>query len=145
MTEFYLRFENGMPQATAQEKGESIRYMMKNGKRTPYIHHFRKANVSAARTEFIYKLKRHAPKEPLAGPIRLTVILYFDKKAPKKDWGKYKTTRPDCSNYVKELEDAMTECGFWFDDNQIADLRVIKYYAESATIYVRLEELENDR
>lgn len=142
MMEFYLRFENGMPQGTAQEKGERICYVVKNGKRVPYIKHYRKPSVDAARAEFIYKLKKYKPAEPLEGPIRLTVILYFDKKAPKKCWGTYKTTRPDCSNYVKELEDAMTECGFWFDDNQVADLRVVKYYAESATIYVRLEELQ---
>lgn len=142
MMEFYLRFENGMPQGTAQEKGERICYVIKNGKRVPYIKHYRKPSVDAARAEFIYKLKKYKPAEPLAGPIRLTVILSFDKKAPKKCWGTYKTTRPDCSNYVKELEDAMTECGFWFDDNQVADLRVVKYYAESATIYVRLEELQ---
>lgn len=141
-TEFYLKFENGMPQGTAQEKGERICYVVKNGKRVPYIKHYRKPSVDATRAEFIYKLKKYKPAKPLAGPIRLTVILYFDKKAPKKCWGTYKTTRPDCSNYVKELEDAMTECGFWFDDNQVADLRVVKYYAESATIYVRLEELQ---
>ena len=140
--EFFLRFENGMPKATAQQKGECIRYKIHGGRRVPYIHHFKKAGVSAARQEFELKLKRYRPKQKATGPIRLTVILYFDKKSPKKAWGTYKITRPDCDNYAKELIDSMTAVGFWEDDAQIADLRVIKYYAESATIFVRTEDLE---
>lgn len=140
--EFYLRFENGMPKATAQQKGECIRYKIINGKRIAYIQHFKKDKVEAARQLYEYKLKPLRPKEPATGPISLTVIFYFDKKSPKKDWGKFKTTKPDADNCVKELIDAMTSVGFWEDDAQIADLHVRKYYAERATIYVRVEELE---
>lgn len=141
-SEFYLRFDEGMPKSTAQQKGECIRYKIINGKKIPYIHHFKKDTVEALRREYELKLKRYAPKEPMKGPIALTAIFYFDKKSPKKAWGTYKTTRADCSNLIKELEDAMTAVGFWEDDAQVADLRVKKYYAEKATIYVRVEELE---
>ena len=141
-TDIFLKFESGMPKGTAQQKGERIAYTIKNGKRVPYIHHYKKAAVSALRSELEYKLKRYKPKEPYEGAVKLTVILYFDKKSPKKSWGPYKTTRPDCSNYVKEIEDAMTSTGFWIDDAQIADLHVKKYYAEKANIFIRVEELE---
>ena len=43
--EFYLRFENGMPKGTSQEKGECIRYKISGGRRVPYIHHFKKATI----------------------------------------------------------------------------------------------------
>ena len=38
----------------------------------------------------------------------------------------------------------MTELGFWKDDSQIVDLRLVKYYAEQATIYIKVEELEDE-
>jgi len=89
-------------------------------------------------------MKPYRPKEPSERPIRLTVCLYFDISKPKKLWGQYKTTRPDCDNYVKEIKDVMTELGFWKDDAQVVDLHVIKRYSEKATIYIQLEELDDE-
>ena len=133
---FTLHFEEGLPKGTAQQKGEAIRY--KNGK--PYIQHFKKNTVDAARTEFVYRLNQHSPKMPSDQPIRLFVWVCFDVK-DKALWGKYKTTRPDCDNYVKELKDAMTDAGFWLDDAQVVDLRVVKTYAEKASITIQVEDL----
>lgn len=140
--EIALFFENGLPKGTAQEKGERIAYRVINGRRVPYIQHYKKSQVSAMRREFELRLKTFAPKRPSDKPIKLMVVLFFDIKAPKKAWGTYKTTRPDCDNYVKEIKDAMTSVGFWYDDAQVADLRVIKRYAECGEIYIRVEELE---
>lgn len=135
--QFYLYFDGGMPKGTAQQKGEAIRY--KNG--VPYIQHYKKDAVSAARELFTLKLKPNAPKVPTDKPVRLYVWFVFDHK-DKKKWGEYKTTRPDCDNYVKELKDAMTDCGFWLDDAQVCDLRVVKTYGERASIVVNVEDLE---
>lgn len=142
--EIILNFENGMPKATAQQKGERIKYRKIGAKMVPYIDHYRKPEVQAQRDQLIYMLKQHKPKQPSDRPIRLVICLYFDIKQPRKIWGKYKTTRPDCDNYVKELTDCMTEVGFWDDDAQVADLRVVKRYAEKAAIYIRLEELDDE-
>lgn len=142
--EFYLRFDQGLPRATAQMKGETIKYKKINGKIVPYIDHYRKPSVQMLRNLLTYKMKRYKPDKPSEKPIRLTVILYFDVKSPKKLWGTYKTTKPDCDNYVKEIKDVMTDLGFWKDDNQVVDLHIIKYYAEKGTIFIRLEELENE-
>lgn len=142
-TEFYLHFPEGLPRATAQQKGESIRYKKIDGRILPYIDHYRKPKVQALRNELTLKMKRYRPKETSEKPIRLTVILYFDIKAPKKLWGTYKTTKPDCDNYVKEIKDVMTLLKFWKDDNQVVDLRVVKYFAEKGTIFIRMEELED--
>lgn len=139
--EFFLHFENGMPKGTSQQKGERIAYKYDNGRRVPYIQHFKKAAVSTTRQEFELRLKKHRPKEPSALPVKLTVLLYFDIK-DRKLWGHPKVTRPDCSNFVKELEDAMTSVGYWYDDSQIVELRVAKWYAEKATIYIKVEEVE---
>lgn len=142
-SEFYLHFPEGLPRATSQEKGEAIRYKKVNGKILPYIDHYRKPKVQALRNELTLKMKRYRPEQTSEKPIRLTVILYFDIKAPKKLWGTYKTTKPDCDNYVKEIKDVMTLLKFWKDDNQVVDLRVVKYFAEKGTIFIRMEELED--
>lgn len=142
-TEFYLHFPEGLPRTTAQMKGEAIRYKKIDGRILPYIDHYRKPKVQALRNELTLKMKRYRPKETSEKPIRLTVILYFDIKAPKKLWGTYKTTKPDCDNYVKEIKDVMTLLKFWKDDNQVVDLRVVKYFAEKGTIFIRMEELED--
>lgn len=138
----FLNFENGMPKGTSQEKGECIRYKISGGKRVPYIHHFKKPKVEGMRAEFELKLKRHKPKKPVQGPVRLSLSLFFDVKRPKKLWGTYKTTKPDLDNYAKELIDAMTAIGFWGDDAQVSELKVSKRYAEKASIVIQWEELE---
>lgn len=142
--EFYLHFENGMPKGTAQEKGERIAYRFSGGKKIPYIDHYRKPEVQAARNQLTLMMKKYRPKEPSDRPIRLVVCLYFNISKPKKLWGTYKTTRPDCDNYVKEIKDVMTDLKFWNDDAQVVDLRVIKRYSEKATIYISLEELDDE-
>lgn len=143
-SEMYLQFPEGLPRATSQMKGETIKYKRVGPKLVPYIEHYRKPQVQYLRNLLTYKLKRYKPEKPSDKPIRLTVILYFDVKSPKKLWGTYKTTKPDSDNYVKEIKDVMTLLGFWEDDNQVVDLHIIKYFAEKGTIFIRLEELENE-
>ena len=138
--EIFLYFDNGLPRTTAQEKGEQIRYKRVGSKMVPYIFHFRKHEVEAARTLYAYKLKPHRPKTPSVLPIKIEVFAYFDVKDRSK-WGKPKPTKPDAENWFKELADVMTQLGFWNDDNQIVDLHIVKYYAEKGSIVIRWEEI----
>lgn len=140
--EFYLHFDQGLPRTTAQEKGESIKYRRVGSKMVPYIFHFRKHEVEAARTLYAYKLKPFRPKTPSVLPIKIEVFAYFDIKDRSK-WGKLKTTKPDAENWFKELADVMTQLGFWQDDNQIVDLHIVKYYAEKGSIVIRWEEIDD--
>ena len=130
---FILELET-MPKATAQMK----RF---NGHTHTYF-----KSKTLLETERIYraKLLPHKPSHPSDAPIRLFIVLYFDKKSPKKLWGKYKTTRPDADNFCKALIDQMTQVGFWNDDSQVADLHIIKRYAAEAQIYIELEELPDE-
>lgn len=136
--EFTLHFEEGMPRGTAQQKGEKVMFG-KNGK--PYVLHYKKKKVANARANFVRLMKPYAPETPSDKPIKLTVLFVFDIK-DKKKWGKYKTTRGDLSNQIKELEDSMTEVGFWVDDSQIVKQELAKIYGEKASISVRIEELD---
>lgn len=135
VNQFFIYFDDGMPRGTAQQKGERV--IMKNGR--PVILHYKKDKVESARNQFILKLREHKPKEPAQGPIKLTVMFYFDVKE-KRLWGKPKPTKPDNSNFIKEFEDAMTAVGFWKDDAQVWDLHIMKFYAGKASIFVRWEE-----
>lgn len=142
-TNITMTFDRGMPTGTAQQKGETIKYRRnKDGKLVPYIKHYQRGNVKTASTLFSYQLKKYAPKKPIEGPVRLTMIFYFDIKSPKKLWGTYKTTRPDVDNFYKQIADEMTSCGYWCDDSQVVDLHLTKYYAEKAEIHVTIEELK---
>lgn len=131
--EFYLNFET-MPKATAQMK----RYDGRTG------HYFKSKTLMQTERIFYASLVPHKPKQPSEAPIRLLVCLYFDVKGPKKLWGTYKTTRPDADNFCKALIDQMTKCGYWNDDAQIVDLHIIKRFAEKATIFIQMEELDDD-
>lgn len=127
---FILQFDT-MPKGTAQMK----RF---DGRRGIYF-----KSKTQLETERLYysKLLPHKPEKPSEAPIRLFIVLYFDKKSPKKLWGKLKTTRPDVDNFCKALVDQMTKVGFWNDDSQVADLHIIKRYAETASIYIEWSEV----
>lgn len=140
-TNIIMKFDRGMPTGTAQQKGETIKYKIVNGRRVPYVHHFRTAKMNDERVQFILGVRPYKPKEPSTEPIRLTINLFFDIKN-KKLWGQYKATRPDCDNYVKELTDVMTQEKFWHDDAQVVELHVTKQYAEKAEIHITVEELK---
>ena len=141
--QFYLHFDT-MPTGTAQQKGVRIVH----GKPMFY----EKAEVRDARNQFTLALKTHAPETPSERPIRLTIWFAFDTKN-KKLWGKdipgsdepwsghqFKPTRPDTDNSLKLLKDCMSGL-FFKDDSQVVDERVIKTYAENATIMIRWEEV----
>ena len=128
--QFYIYLDT-MPTATSQQKGISVR----GGE----VHFYKKKKVSAPSTLFKLKLRQHKPKRLYEGNVRLYLIFAFDVK-DKSLWGKYKPTRPDVDNIAKEFVDCMRKV-FFADDNQVVDLRIVKVYAEKASIMVRIEEL----
>lgn len=126
-----------MPKGTAQQKGEKV---VVNGGRG-YVIHYKKKSVAEARRIFETALRPYVPDEPMSKPVRITAVFYFDVKN-KSLWGKLKPTKPDGDGYVKEFWDAMESMKFFKNDSQLADQRIIKRYAERASIYVRAEEID---
>lgn len=98
-----------------------------------------------------------ARSRPLTCPVRLTCVIY---RGVPKSWSRRKkaaaiadsirpTTKPDVSNILKGIEDALN--GVWYaDDSQIVEYgKIGKWYADEPRVYVRLdvwsgEENEND-
>ena len=84
---------------------------------------------------------------PTTRPVRLTLVIY---RGVPKSWSRRKradaiadkirpTTKPDVSNVLKGIEDALS--GVWYeDDSQIVEYgRIGKWYAEEPRVYVRLD------
>ncbi len=132
------------PKGTAQGKG--IRVVKHwDGRMIPMM--YKKKTTQAAEDSLISLLTPHAPKAPFTGPLWLTVGLFFPwrKGEGKRVMAAYAAvpieTKPDCSNLIKMLEDAMTRLNFWKDDSQNAGLTVTKYYSDRPGIFVDIESV----
>lgn len=93
---------------------------------------------------------QHAPSAPVEGAIEFSLRIF---RAIPKGMPKYKreaakagqirpVTKPDVSNVLKGVEDALK--GVWYkDDSQIVGYgEVGKWYAESPRIEIMMRELE---
>lgn len=87
------------------------------------------------------RLFENKPKEPIKGAVRL-VVLFEYKTSTKSHIGKYKVTRPDLDNLMKNLQDYMTEYKYWEDDSYVCDTRQIKKWGMKNKISILVEKLE---
>lgn len=88
---------------------------------------------------------RHRPERPLDGPLALYVELRWPHTAStaKRLLGSDlpMTTKPDLSNLLKTVEDAMVRCGYMVNDSRICDVQVKKFRSPNPGILVRLGEV----
>jgi len=132
------------PKATSQTAGKRIAII--NGK--PMF--FKNQKAQSAENDLTLLASRHVPEKPLEGPIHLSVAFSWPWRAsePKKNrlHGKIAhTSKPDCSNAVKMLEDVLTKLRFWNDDNQVASLQVTKVWSDEPGITVTMWPLTQPR
>jgi len=118
------------PTATAQQKGQN----RKTGK------YYKTPELQDAEQKYMAYVAQARPPEPITGPVQLHVVFMFDHRGRHKD-GEAKTTRPDTDNMVKLLKDVLTRCGFWKDDAQVYDERVLKVWDSQPRIVVMVEEM----
>ncbi|RYG35685.1 MAG: RusA family crossover junction endodeoxyribonuclease [Burkholderiales bacterium] len=126
------------PKATSQGAGKRI--VIKDGK--PLF--FKNDKATTAEHDLTLLCSQHAPKQPIEGPISLKIDFVFPwrKSEPKKRVALGRvphTSKPDCSNLVKMIEDCLTKLGFWADDGQVADLHVSKAWGRAVGIYVAIQ------
>lgn len=80
---------------------------------------------------FIHEtLKNQVDHEPLEGPLAMRTIFYLER--PKSVKRLYPTVKPDLSNYLKLIEDAMNGV-VYKDDSQIIFSQEWKLYADNCT------------
>lgn len=137
-----IKFElTDNPYVTSQEKGVSYQ-----GGR---IHFYEKKEVIAMRNEYAARIKRHMRVNSIEPPrykgsVALKVIFCY-KTSERKKWGCLKSTKPDNDNAVKLLQDVLADLEFFSTgDQQIADLRVAKFWGEKATVCIEVEEVASD-
>lgn len=86
------------------------------------------------------------PAAPLKGPLELRITYFWPfpsdaKVAIKRGGNRRKTTKPDCSNFAKTLEDRLVHWKFMDDDAQVSDLVVRKRLSQRPGIFIALTEL----
>ena len=103
------------------------------------------------KNDFLSVIQEKAPKEPLTGPIGITILFYFGRpqghygSGKKKDMLKdnapeFHTSRKDLDNCVKFATDSMNHI-FYKDDSQICRLFSEKLYSESPRTYILIQTL----
>jgi Holliday junction resolvase RusA-like endonuclease len=97
--------------------------------------------------DIAFLAKQHRPPKPFEGAVSLglTCVLKRPSDFPKlpEGWVPH-WKRPDSTNLLKAIEDALSLVGFWHDDGQIADTIVRKRYGgvgEKPKIIVTIEKL----
>jgi Holliday junction resolvase RusA-like endonuclease len=129
------------PKATSQGAGK--RMVMVNGK--PLF--FKNNKIASAEHDFLVLCSPHKPREPIAGPVTLRVDFVWPWRAGEPQWrvalGRVPhTSKPDCSNIIKTIEDCLTKLQFWNDDGQVAELNVTKGWGDKVGIYVAVIPME---
>ena len=112
-----------------------------------FIRHYQPKRVTDNAKALILLAAQHAPKEPMEGPLRLTVTFEFpwrasESKKRRESGPMWKDTRPDVDNLTKQLADALESAGFFTNDAQIAYLEVCKLFGFAGRTLVEIEELE---
>jgi Holliday junction resolvase RusA-like endonuclease len=85
----------------------------------------------------------------IVNPISLTIRATFE---PPTSWskkkrllaleGKYRAKKPDSSNIIKGVEDALNGVAYK-DDNQVVILHIEKWYGEEDSVEIEIVELNN--
>lgn len=124
------------PKATSQQKGAF---------KTPGgIRFFKKKHVKQAEDTMLTLLLPYRPTSPITGPVRLDVKWVFPyRKSEKKSQVKAQDfipcdTRPDLSNIIKMLEDALVTLCFIEDDGKVFSLNISKHWGPAPGIHISI-------
>lgn len=98
--------------------------------------------VKEARAKYEAYFFKHKPQTRFTQPLGVTLVFQFKERNPKQR-GRPKVTRPDLDNMAKLPLDVLTRLEYWNDDNQIADLRLVKVYGEVEGIGLTIKEMAN--
>lgn len=122
------------------------------GRPRAFVRNGRVATYTPTKTEqaersFLALAAPYRPATPLDGPLSLFVVAVFEvpqsysrKRRERCLAGQeLPAKKPDCSNIVKLIEDAMNGV-FYRDDAQLVDVHIVKRYGDAASISVELRE-----
>lgn len=106
-----------------------------------------KPELVAAREMLDVLLLPHQPSAPVTGPVSLELEFTWPWRASegrrRRDLGRVPmTSRPDCSNVTKTIEDRLVALRFIDDDNAVVDLHVLKWWGDSPGIRIAIRPLD---
>jgi len=112
------------------QKHESRSFAIKTASGKFSTRQFKHKDQSKYENQIMSALIDHAPDVPLEGTILLGVKVFVPM--PKYMLNSWKrdvaesgiirpASKPDLSNYIKNIEDCMTKSGFWQDDDQVVE------------------------
>lgn len=136
------------PKATSQSAGKRM-FIPKDseGRVNGRPMFFKNKDAKQAEHDFTVLLHPFRPSVPIAAPIKLEVDIVWPWRASEPQWRKalgrvYHTSKPDLSNWIKQMEDCMTKLQFWNDDGQIAINHLSKAWGDQVGVFVRVIPLE---
>lgn len=105
-----------------------------------------KPELVAAKAMLDSVLLPHQPHAPVDGPVRLVVEFTWPwrKSEAKRTRALGRiphTTKPDCSNALKTLEDRLVALRFIEDDSRVVDVTVRKFFGDAPGIRVLIERV----
>lgn len=108
-----------------------------------------KPELTQARAALEALLEPHRPAEPLIGPVELHLEftwpwLQSHTKRQRALGRVLRSTKPDCSNLAKTLEDRLGFLRFIENDATVAVLGVSKWFSDEPGIRVRIARLSGD-
>ena len=103
--------------------------------------HYIDPELKSIKDQYRQALISHKPASPINNqPVRL-IAKFLYPTTKNTSHGQPKTTKPDCDNLIKTLQDALQECGFFNNDCQVASLIVEKFHSDVTGIYLKIESL----
>lgn len=93
--------------------------------------------LKQARANLTDHLAQYRPKQPMKGPVELVVKFCFPVVTGSYD-GQPKTTKPDCDNLVKLLQDVLNSLDFYEDDRFVVSLVAQKFWATIPGLFISL-------
>jgi len=84
------------------------------------------------------KVSKLAVTTPIDGPLSVELMFYFKLPKSKRITQRH-VSRPDVDNLAKPVLDSMQKGGLIYNDSQICELKLSKYYSNSEPcIFIRL-------
>lgn len=103
--------------------------------------HYTDPAVREIRNQYQKALIPHKPATPITNkPVRLIAKFLYPTTKSKSN-GQPKTTKPDCDNLIKSLQDAIQDVGILSNDSQVTSLIVEKFYSDVTGVYLKIESL----
>lgn len=137
-----------IPWQTRGKQGDRSRIATSSGGRQ-FVHHYQPADVQEEATALAALLVPHRPEIPMSGPLALSLSFTFPWR--KCDSAKRRRTgphpcfvKPDFDNLCKQVCDVLQRMGFYANDSQLADVRIRKWWGDSPSLAMTLEQIQGE-